>query len=142
MDFIEKDLDSFEIGARVKAERKRLGLTQRKLCSVTGIAPPTMSLIEAGSRYPTVKFLNAFSDVGADLWFIVKGAHAPTQADQSRVSSLLLAYQEQLDDLLDEHDLIEESIGDLLNTLRGLQRRVRGYKKSILTLKQQIEKEQ
>jgi hypothetical protein len=54
--------------------------------------------------------------------------------------SLLVEYQEQLDQLLNEQELIEESIGEALNSLKALQKRVRNYKRNILKLAGSFEK--
>lgn len=130
----DTELFKHEVGERVKSERKRLGLTQRQLCDIANISPPTMSLIEAGSRSPTVKFLNAFCAHGADLDYLVNGVPKRENSDRRQANELLANYQEQLDQLLTEQDLIEQSIGTALSTLKTLQRRVKDYKKKIAKL--------
>lgn len=51
-----------EIGSRLKAIRTRLGLSQRKLARVSGVANATVSQIEAGRLNPTVSLLKKILD--------------------------------------------------------------------------------
>lgn len=51
-----------EIGRRLKAIRNRLGLSQRHLARVSGVANATISQIEAGRLNPTVGMLKKVLD--------------------------------------------------------------------------------
>ena len=51
-----------EIGSRLKAIRTRLGLSQRHLARVSGVANATISQIEAGRLNPTVSMLKKVLD--------------------------------------------------------------------------------
>lgn len=51
-----------EIGRRLKAIRTRLGLSQRHLARVSGVANATISQIEAGRLNPTVSMLKKVLD--------------------------------------------------------------------------------
>jgi transcriptional regulator with XRE-family HTH domain len=51
-----------EIGLRLKAIRTRLGLSQRHLARVSGVANATISQIEAGRLNPTVSMLKKVLD--------------------------------------------------------------------------------
>ncbi len=51
-----------EIGGRLKAIRTRLGLSQRHLARVSGVANATISQIEAGRLNPTVSMLKKVLD--------------------------------------------------------------------------------
>jgi len=51
-----------EIGHRLKAIRTRLGLSQRHLARVSGVANATISQIEAGRLNPTVSMLKKVLD--------------------------------------------------------------------------------
>jgi transcriptional regulator with XRE-family HTH domain len=51
-----------EIGRRLKKIRTRLGLSQRRLAKVSGVANATISQIEAGRLNPTVSMLKKVLD--------------------------------------------------------------------------------
>lgn len=51
-----------QTGARLKAIRTRLGLSQRQLARVSGVANATISQIEAGRLNPTVSMLKKVLD--------------------------------------------------------------------------------
>lgn len=46
-----------QIGERLKEERKRLGLSQARLCELMGISRKTLFSYETGKRSPTAVFL-------------------------------------------------------------------------------------
>lgn len=50
--------DAFELGARVKAERERLGLTQAELADRMGTTQPTVARLEAGGVTPSLDTLH------------------------------------------------------------------------------------
>jgi len=66
------------LGLRVKAERKRLSLTQLSLCEATRVSHGTLSMYESGQRYPSLEFLLKFETLGADLGFVLHGTYAET----------------------------------------------------------------
>jgi len=51
-----------EIGLRLKGIRVRLGMSQRQLARVSGVANATISQIEAGRLNPTVSMLKKVLD--------------------------------------------------------------------------------
>jgi len=53
-----------EIGRRLKGIRVRLGMSQRQLARVSGVANATISQIEAGRLNPTVSMLTNFLSSG------------------------------------------------------------------------------
>lgn len=66
-----------EIGARLKYERKRLGLSQEALCKLIGVKDPkTLRSWESGTTAPTLFDLVEFVAAGADLIFITTGERA------------------------------------------------------------------
>lgn len=50
--------DAFELGARVRAERKRLKLTQSELAEKMGTTQPTIARLEAGGVTPSLDTLH------------------------------------------------------------------------------------
>lgn len=69
---------SVEIGARLQAERKRLGLNQDQFCEAVGVSKRTQAAYEAGTTDPTSVYLNAAaSKLGVDVLFVVTGVVTP-----------------------------------------------------------------
>ena len=61
------------VGARLRSERERLGLTQEQLGLVAGTNRMTPSRYEQGSRLPTLGFLAAVASVGVDVDYVLNG---------------------------------------------------------------------
>lgn len=61
------------IGERLKEERKRLGLSQARLCELMGISRKTLFSYETGERSPTAVFLAALCDHCFDIEYILRG---------------------------------------------------------------------
>ena len=50
------------IGERVKALRKKQGLTQEQLAKMSGVKRPNISRLEAGKHVPGIKFIQVLAD--------------------------------------------------------------------------------
>lgn len=74
-------MDDFStIGARFRAERKRLGLTQDEMASAIGVSRGTVVACEAGRSYLDVQTLERARNVGMDTWWVQTGeSGAPTR---------------------------------------------------------------
>ena len=72
------------IAERLKEERKRLGLSQTKLCELMGITRKTLFSYETGERSPNVLFLAALYDLDFDVDYILKGKHGTLQPSSVR----------------------------------------------------------
>jgi len=60
--------DAFELGGRVRAERKRLGLTQAELAERMGTTQPTVARLEAGGVSPSLDTLHRAAEaLGLEL---------------------------------------------------------------------------
>ncbi|MFP3883498.1 MAG: helix-turn-helix domain-containing protein [Actinomycetota bacterium] len=60
--------DEFHLGARVRAERERLGMTQSKLADKKGTTQPTIARLEAGGVKPSLDTLHRAADaLGLEL---------------------------------------------------------------------------
>jgi ribosome-binding protein aMBF1 (putative translation factor) len=60
--------NAFELGARVRAERERLGLTQEELARRMGTSQPSVARLEAGGVAPTLDTLYRVADsLGLEL---------------------------------------------------------------------------
>ncbi|WP_086381999.1 helix-turn-helix domain-containing protein [Caballeronia sordidicola] len=61
------------IGARLLSERERIGLTQSRVCEITGVSRKTQFTYETGARLPDASYLAAIDAAGLDLLYIVTG---------------------------------------------------------------------
>lgn len=74
-----------EIGQRLKAERRRLGLSQGDFATSGGIRRSTLYQYERGDRRPSLDFLLKTATAGVDLNFIIFGKRNVRLADEVRV---------------------------------------------------------
>jgi transcriptional regulator with XRE-family HTH domain len=61
------------IGARLLVERERKGLSQGRMCEITGVSRKTQFTYETGARLPDASYLAAIDAAGLDVLFIVTG---------------------------------------------------------------------
>ena len=70
--------DSEDIGARLQAERKRLGLNQDQFGDALGVSKRTQAGYEAGTTDPSTTYLRAAAlELGVDVLFVVTGVVTP-----------------------------------------------------------------
>ncbi|MGH8386136.1 MAG: helix-turn-helix domain-containing protein [Pseudomonas sp.] len=93
------------IGARLRDERGRLGLSQTSLGEIVGASKRTVIDWEKGATSPTAAQLAVFASVGADALYILTGQRAggisiqpPTSALSRRESALLDNYRNSPED--------------------------------------------
>lgn len=61
------------IGARLRAERRRLKMTQEDFATACGVARRAQTAYEAGTRYPDARYLALAASLGVDIAFVVTG---------------------------------------------------------------------
>lgn len=76
-----------DIGARLKSERERLGLTQVALAARTEVTKATQIKYEAGQTMPNAAYLRTLSELGGDVLFIVTGTRLPTATTTAAVTA-------------------------------------------------------
>lgn len=64
------------IGARIKEERERFGMTQPQFAEAAGAAKRTLIEWEKGSTSPTAVQLSALMNIGVDVMYIITGARS------------------------------------------------------------------
>ena len=69
----ENLLTRAEVGARLKAERQRLGLNQAAFAGLATVSRRTQASYEAGDGAPSADYLAAMADVGVDVLYVVTG---------------------------------------------------------------------
>jgi transcriptional regulator with XRE-family HTH domain len=69
----ENLLTRVEVGARLKAERQRLGLNQAVFAGLATVSRRTQASYEAGDGAPSADYLAAMADAGVDVLYVVTG---------------------------------------------------------------------
>lgn len=82
------------IGARLKSERRRLGLSQDKFAEAGGVKRTTLYQYEHGDRRPSLDFLVKSTSAGLDLAYIIFGER------NLRLAGAVHIEQEELDRIL------------------------------------------
>lgn len=85
------------VGARLKAERERLGLGQLDLAEPAGVTRNTQWAYEKGERAPDAWYLACAARLGVDVLYVVTGVRSEV-ADLSPEQSQLLDYFRAADD--------------------------------------------
>ena len=66
-------------GERLRVERDRLGKSQAEMGKIAGVTRSTQGLYETEANSPTVAYLYAVAEAGADLHFLIFGTPASDQ---------------------------------------------------------------
>ena len=66
------------IGARLREERERLGLSQRVFGEIGGVEPNAQGKYESGDRTPKADYLAAVASKGVDVLYVLTGSRTPT----------------------------------------------------------------
>lgn len=78
--------DLFDIGARLKRERERLGFTQETLGTRLGTTGRTIKKYESNETSIRATELLQLSDIGGDVLYIVTGEKLPLGTAQVRAA--------------------------------------------------------
>ncbi|MHC6226371.1 helix-turn-helix domain-containing protein [Pseudomonas sp. X10] len=85
------------LGARIREERERLGMTQRMFGDIGGVEPNAQGKYESGERTPRVDYLAAVAARGVDALYVLSGAHTPALLESlSQEEGQLLDYFRRL----------------------------------------------
>jgi len=86
-------------GARLREERKRLGLNQEQLAEVAGVKRLAQAQYESEAREPRLSYLSAISSAGANLYYLLYGKEANESSlsgeQQADVERRAFAYIEE-----------------------------------------------
>lgn len=77
---------------RLRAERKRLGLSQEKFAALAGVTKDTQLNYESGARKPDSDYLMAICGAGVDSHFLLHGTPSSDELPAEE-SELLLAFR-------------------------------------------------
>ncbi len=71
------DTDSqAQVGARLRQERERLGLSQEAMATLCGVSRPTQYRYESGRQAPDSGYMTAAAAVGVNVPFVLSGGTA------------------------------------------------------------------
>lgn len=103
------------IGARLRQERERLGLSQKAFGEIGGVEANAQGKYESGERAPKADYLSRVAERSADVLYILTGTPTPTLLDNlSQVEEkVLVSYR-----ILHKED--QEAIRRLTVTLAEL----------------------
>lgn len=65
-----------DIGSRLRQERKRLGLSQKEMGELGGVAANAQGKYESGERAPRADYLAALARAGVDVLFVLTNRRA------------------------------------------------------------------
>lgn len=83
-----------EFGARLKAERKRLGLKSAELAQLGKVGTAAQSNYERGVRRPDSVYLAAIADAGVDVSYVVTGQRSAEMVLSLEEQAMLAAYRQ------------------------------------------------
>lgn len=75
-----------DIGSRLRQERKRLGLSQREIGQLGGVAANAQGKYESGERVPKADYLAALANCGLDVLYVLTARRASTVAIDNLLS--------------------------------------------------------
>ncbi|MBD1589520.1 helix-turn-helix domain-containing protein [Pseudomonas typographi] len=83
------------IGLRLRKERERLAMTQRRFGEIGGVEPNAQGKYESGERFPKADYLEAVAQAGVDVLYVLAGKRTPQPSDQlaSDENGLLVDYR-------------------------------------------------
>ncbi|HEX8572606.1 MAG TPA: helix-turn-helix transcriptional regulator [Allosphingosinicella sp.] len=90
-------------GARLKEERKRLGLQQAEFAERVGTDVPKQSLYETGKRQLRADYLSRIAEAGVDVLYVITGQRSQgawLDPDAAKFLSAALALPPDLQDAL------------------------------------------
>jgi len=104
------------IGARLREERERLGLTQRVFGEIGGVEPNAQGKYESGERTPKADYLAAVAARGVDALYVLSGTRTPlSQGSLSAQENGLLAAFRGLP--LADQAAVQQLLGSLAGAL-------------------------
>jgi transcriptional regulator with XRE-family HTH domain len=98
-------------GARLREERKRLGLKQAEFAALVGTDVPKQSLCENGHRQLRADYLARIEPAGVDLLYVLAGRRSEGVPLGGNAGAFLAAYLDLPEEL---RDGVERLVADLL----------------------------
>ncbi len=106
-------------GARLREERKRLGLNQTELALLGGVVKFTQINYEKDERTPDVDYLLKLQNAGVDAYFLLTGQRTPAPT-----SDQLQPFPQRLEAMVKAEQLKGAGNGLLLRDLLAIAQRL------------------
>lgn len=90
LDVIEESPPYKEVGARLAAERQRLGFNQQQLAERCGVSKTSQVNYEAGKRSPDIPYLTSAMQLGIDVMYVIAGGKHRDSSEPTYLSVPLL----------------------------------------------------
>ena len=109
------------IGARLRQERERLGLSQKVFGEIGGVEANAQGKYESGGRAPKADYLSRVAERGVDILFVLTGSPTPIQLDQlSQVEEkVLVDYRSMLKEDQDAIRRLTSTLAEHSASLNG-----------------------
>lgn len=99
-----------DIGTRLRQERKRLGLSQREMGQLGGVAANAQGKYESGERVPKADYLAAVANSGVDVLYILTDKHAFDQPLDMLVGSITRTSGEPADMFVEVQQAVRQLV--------------------------------
>lgn len=76
------------MGTRLRQERRRLGLSQREMGQIGGVAANAQGKYESGDRVPKADYLAALAGAGVDVLYVLTNRHSPVMQIDNAVARI------------------------------------------------------
>lgn len=86
------------VGARLREERMRIGLSQGEFAAIGGLSNKAQLSYESGARSPDANYLAALAKVGVDVLYVITGTRAHSSTLPADEAELLDSFR-QLNDV-------------------------------------------
>ena len=100
-------------GERLKGERIRLGYSVRKFAEAAGVVLSTQQRYESGERTPDATYLNRISELGAEIFWIMRGTKEDDEMREKRMSP----YSPELRQLIEDYGKCPSEVQAALRTM-------------------------
>lgn len=101
------------VGKRLRAERTRLGFNVRDFAAKAGVGAGSQSRYENDQSLPDSDYLNKISELGAEIFWIMRGSEEDDEARDVRTA----AYPPEVREMLANYELCPPEVKQSLRTL-------------------------
>jgi transcriptional regulator with XRE-family HTH domain len=105
-----------DIGSRLRQERKRLGLSQREMGQLGGVAANAQGKYESGERVPKADYLAALANSGVDILYVLTGRHASAVAMDNLLSRVAMKRGEPAAMFIE----VQQAVSQLVTTIEQI----------------------
>lgn len=105
-----------DMGSRLRQERKRLGLSQREIGQLGGVAANAQGKYESGERVPKADYLAALANIGVDVLYILTGQPASALAMENLVNRVARAGGEPAAMFVE----VQQAVSQLVTTIEQI----------------------